>query len=169
MITYIESNFIDYPDSSCMCVSVFFQGCDIGCKDCHNPSLATPAEFINDIEEYSDRLYSEILSRCKRSRTKNISFVGGDPLFKNNIELTKLLSTKLLDTGYNLIIYTGYDISVARDNSIPFTFLKSGVFDRNKIQKSKLTDDSLILASTNQKIYDKEFNLLSIDGVFKYK
>jgi organic radical activating enzyme len=163
-------NFSDYPDTNKMCVSVFFSGCDFGCESCHNMALQDPTYRDSSFVYYDniDDLVNYVLEYSSKFRTNHISIMGGDPLYKTNVDITRELSNSLLDSNFKIMIYTGYGVNQVKNMNINFTYLKTGLYNKNKSQDSLLDDEKFVLGSTNQVIWDNEYNKLSKNGVYKW-
>jgi anaerobic ribonucleoside-triphosphate reductase activating protein len=164
----IGTTFFDYPDNSSLSTIIYFLGCDHDCKLCHNPELRNvdhPLGFECDIDILRDCLKD----KCNRTRTKNVVFSGGDPLHKNNLEFVKKFLVKY-GKEFNVCIYTGYSISVVKEfGLINFQYIKTGKYDDSMKIDAKKTDEYFQLASTNQAIYDNNFNCLSVKGRMEFR
>lgn len=164
MIIY-DFNFLDFPSPEDGSVSVFMSGCIHNCKDCQNPDLQ---RFEDIVDSYEDIL-NNIKIFCTRNNTNKIVLSGGDCLFSKNLPLTQYLLENLSD--YEVCLYTGYDIdyvkSVLKQNS--FKYVKCGKFIKELYQESEKTDTYMKFASSNQELYDSNFNLISTNGIFNFK
>ena len=68
-----------------------------------------------------------------------------------------------------ICIYTDADIEEVKKLKLNgFKFIKCGRFDTTKFIGSNKTNEYLQLASKNQALYDKDFNLLSKEGIFYF-
>ncbi|MCR5490713.1 MAG: radical SAM protein [Bacilli bacterium] len=114
-IAYCES-LVDGPGLRSL---VFFQGCDLHCKGCQNPSTWDP----NSGEEMEVKELAEALkANC---RNKKVTITGGEPLLQKEAvsELIGLLK------GFDIALYTGHDISEVPQGIIDgVTYLKYGPF-----------------------------------------
>ena len=164
-ISNIDETFLDYPDNKDISLIVFMPGCQHNCKDCQNKELQNPDNGkLFTLEE----AVKEIEKQAMRSRTDKIVLSGGDPLSFYNIDNTIRLLDKL--KGFDICIYTGYDIDYVKENHIKnFKFIKCGIYDETKAVKSYKDDNGIQFASTNQKLYDSNYNLLSEEGYYKFK
>ena len=72
-------------------------------------------------------------------------------------EPLKSLNIKLDDVEY-----------VKEHNVSGFKFLKCGKFDIKNKRESEKTDEKMVLASPNQKLYDENYNLISKDGIYYF-
>ncbi len=160
-------SFLDYPTQD-DCIDVFFVGCLHKCKDCCNPLLAEISkdtlkldfqDFIIRLEDYSKRL----------NNIKNISLLGGDPLYDKNIDFVNYFLEKF-SKDYNICVYTGYNIDfVKKCLNKGFKFIKCGVYDASLKQVSEKTDNYFRLASSNQSIYDENYNRISNNGTLFFR
>ena len=163
IIPFRES-FLDYPCPESSCISIYFIGCEHNCSGCSNPQF----QDIN----YKDRNTAIIgadylLNFLKRYHTKNITLLGGDCCHPKNIDFTKELLIK--NKEFNICIYTGYSIDYIKQNDVKgFKFIKCGKYISSLKQISEKTDDYMTFASTNQILYDSNYNPLSIDGQYKF-
>jgi organic radical activating enzyme len=161
----LRESFLDYlTNFDDLCISVFMTGCHGSCKGCHNKELwafenknaksLTPTEFLLELQKYSIKY-----------RTNLVSIMGGDPLYKSNLPFLKELLE--LKSKFKFFIYTGYDIEYVKSNNLKgFDYIKTGKYDENKKQIVEKKDDYFSLASINQEVYDKDFNLLTKKGVY---
>lgn len=102
---------------------VFFQGCDIRCKGCHNQSTwdITKGKPIT-----TDQL-AEILK--KQVVNKKITLSGGEPLMQKDAvnELIDLLS------DFDIALYTGHEIEDVPDEILKkIRYIKTGSFQIDK-------------------------------------
>lgn len=82
-------------------VVIFFNGCKLRCKFCHNPEM-----FIKKENNYNiDEVYKKIL-RCKPyfKNTGGVTFSGGEPLLNDKFIIE--LSKKLKKENINIAIDT---------------------------------------------------------------
>lgn len=141
------------------------QGCPFRCKLCQNEHL----QKYKEVEKITYQEYKDlIVNKLEKIRTDKIVFVGGEPLFKDNNNLL-FLEKFLNEYGsiYNICIYTGYSVE---DISLEgFSFLKTGQYIHEKNQEVYKTSQAMQFASSNQKLYDKNYNLLTVNGKLKFK
>ena len=157
-----STSWIDYPDNESLAVVIYFTGCEHNCKDCHNPELQTP--IINNI----DNVIYKINQELSRQHTNKLVLSGGDCLFDINILLVKNILLGI-DKSVEVCIYTGYDIECVKDQNMSgFKYVKCGKFDYKLKQSSIKNDKYITFGSTNQKLYDQNYNLISIDGVYYF-
>lgn len=163
IIKPFTESFLDYPDNHSNCISVYMTGCQGLCEDCHNKKLINPY-YKNSVEITLNQLINELKEYSKRCLTNKIALLGGDPLYSTNIDFTREFLNQTKDF-FDVCIYTGYDIDfVVKNDIIGFEFIKCELYIKNKKIDSCKTDEYFQLGSTNQKIYNKEFKLISDKG-----
>lgn len=167
ILTPFQSSWIDYPDNESVAVVVVMMGCDNGCKFCQNPQFQN-CKYEEGTEEYSvEELEKEVELQCKRNRTNKIVLSGGDPLSCFNINFTKEF---LNQTKLDVCIYTGHNVEYCKKNNVQgFKFLKCEKFEYENKRESFKTDEKMVFASPNQKLYNNNFELLSQDGIYYFK
>lgn len=132
---------------STMSVNLWFSGCDIGCKGCHNTALQIPREGLE--LEY---VYSMLEKR--KELFDWVVFIGGDPLYESNRNMCEKIAMKCKELGYKIFLYTGHMTSMASELiSLDLVdYIKCGCYDK-KYDK-KMYDKNYIYATINQKIID---------------
>ena len=164
----IVDTWLDYPDDESQAVEVFMQGCPFRCPSCQNEHLQP---YKNSEKITYEQYNTLIIEHTKKIRTNKIVFVGGEPLYKesNNLKFIKTFLEDYSET-YDVCIYTGYNIDYVEDTNIKgFTFIKTGQYIQGKNQEVFKTTKAMQFASTNQKLYDKNYNLLTENGKTKFK
>lgn len=98
---------------------VFFQGCDLHCKGCQNPSTW---EMKNGTEMTTDELVT-ILE--KEVVNKKVTFSGGEPLMQ--VDALIDVAKKLKD--FDIAVYTGHEFEeVPKELLDNITYIKTGSF-----------------------------------------
>lgn len=163
----LQTTFLDYPDPVSNAVSVYFMGCEHKCKGCYNPLFQDPLYSVGTqivaVEEFLPLLHRS----CEKNKTDKIVLLGGDPLHILNISFVRKLLKEIKDT-YNTCIYTGCGVEESKIilDEAPFTYLKCGQYDLTKKQNSTKTEKYILFSSSNQELYDSNYNLLSKDGKY---
>lgn len=115
---------------------VYFQGCNRGCKDCHNPSAWSLQEGIR----YTITEFADLIRR--KAKNKKITLSGGEPLLQE-----KAIANLLNELGdFDICLYTGClldDIPIAIKKHLHYA--KVGYFDNQR----KTTTQPFV-GSTNQ-------------------
>lgn len=159
----LEETWLDFPSPEGNAVAIIMTGCEHNCKGCHSLSL----QIFKKYEESFEEMLMKIKNFAERANTNKLVFLGGDPLFFKNQELTKYLTSNL--KGYDICIFTGYDIEFVKKLTLEnVKYYKCGKFDKNLSRLSKKTDSEYILASENQNFYDSEYNLISNKGILYF-
>jgi organic radical activating enzyme len=170
-IAEIGFSFQDYPDNKLEgALIVYMSGCSNSCFGCHNLDLKNPnyGEAFS-IEKLEQRLIKESIryNNCNR-----IVLMGGDPFFKKNINFTIQFIKQI---EFNITLYTGHTFLELLDAEIlnkikgNFEYLKTGRYDNTKRKVPEKTKKYFQLASSNQEIYDTNFNLLTTNGRLKFE
>lgn len=164
-ISYPTVNtFLDYPDNESHSVVICTTECDHNCKDCHS---LDKIKCSNQIDISINDLIVIIKNELKKLNSNKLCIEGGDPLHSSTINEVKDLLNKLSDV--DICLYTGYDINYVKKNDVTgFKFLKTGTYNFNLKQKSEKTNEYISFASTNQKLYDNNFKLLSKNGKYYF-
>ena len=169
IFTNMLESWIDYPDKDSNSIVVYFTGCAFNCIGCHNAELKgdkLPEDLVVKVDAYE--LYKKLIKLSERlNGTRKVVFQGGDPLYIKNIDTVRdfLKINKIFD----VCIYTGCDIETVKSLNIHgFKFIKCGQFVLEKYQQADKTEERMVLASTNQEIYDAEYNKLSVNGILTF-
>lgn len=161
----LEETWLDYPTPDGNAIAVIMTGCEHHCPGCHSMNL----QYEDTYSETKEEILNRVKDYCERAMTNKVILIGGDPLYKSNLEYTKYLLNNLKD-DFDVCIYTGYSIEVVKSLNLKGAkFFKCGTFDKNSCRKSEKTDSNFILASPNQNFYDGDYNLLSNDGILTFK
>lgn len=164
LVPKYQISFIDYPILNEWCTSLYTIGCPHNCIGCQNEELKN-IEYP-EYQEFSVRfLLTALKDITQINRSKNICFVGGEPLAPWNIEFIK--EFLLNNINYNICIYTGYDINYVKENNIKgFNFLKTGKYIESLKIPAAEKRTRFELGSSNQQLWDNNFNLISINGIY---
>lgn len=164
-----SESFLDYPDNESHCITIYCMGCDNSCKDCQNKEFKDATYTTNKTKIFSiTEFIQEIYKSTSRSHTNKIVLCGGDFLSHYNINFTKELLLKIGDV-FDICIYTGHSMQYCYDNKISgFSYIKCGNYIPELKQETYKTDDIFSLASSNQAIYDKQYSLLTKNGILTF-
>lgn len=138
-IASIERN--RYEDGPGIRTTIFFQGCNVKCKGCHN-------EKIQNIEcgkEYEvKKLCEEILEY--NLPVKKITISGGEPLMQK-AALEEFIR-EMYEKDFEIALYTSYNLEDIPNNIIKkLKYLKVGKYIENLKLQGKF------YGSSNQKFY----------------
>ena len=162
--------WLDYPDDCSYALIATCLGCDNNCSGCQNKELQNynlDEEFNENFKFCSttvEDFYSALCLGCNKNKTNKVVLSGGDFLFYKNLPFTKEL-LKINNRYLDICIYTGHTIEYVKQHKIEgFSFIKTGKYDITCKQESVKNDKYFQLASSNQEIYDSNFNLLTYLG-----
>lgn len=115
---------------------VFFQGCDLRCEGCQNPSTwDIGGGYETTTEELVDLLKENVVN-------KKITFSGGEPLLQADalMDIVKRLN------GYDIALYTGHELhEVPQELLEHIKYIKTGPY-----KKEFRTTITPFVGSTNQ-------------------
>ena len=162
----ISMGFVDYPSPVDHSINLFIYGCSNSCKGCSNPELLLSKLGILVSPRAAFR---KILEISVSFRTRKVCLLGGDPLFSKNIKFTQELLLLLQSNGFDVCLYTGYSLTTVKSLKISgFKFVKTGKFKVDLKCKYEKTNNYIQFASSNQKLYDENLNLLSDNGRYYF-
>jgi len=165
VILPFSMSFLDYFDNYSHATVVYIMGCNNNCLKCQNKEFQD-ANYTSSVKVNVSEFKKYLEYFSDKHRTNKVVLLGGDPLFSKNIEDVKEI---LLDVKYNFTIYTGYDIEYAIKNNVKnFEFIKCGKYEEKYKQDSIKNDEFMILASKNQKVYNKKYELISYNGMINF-
>ena len=141
---------------------IYFSGCTIHCKGCHNPELwdFNKGTLLDEREKW--KIFKKIRENIKM--INEIWFLGGEPLDQNSDEFNSFLhGLKSLFPYLTFVLFTGYSFKdIDKDNFQRFDIIKFGNYEENE----RVEDGFLI--SKNQKIWRKGENKIE-DYTFEWK
>lgn len=164
-----SESFLEYPDDESHCITIYCMGCDNSCDECHNKDFKNPNYTSQKTRTFTiDELIQEIHVFANKANTDKLVLCGGDFLASCNIYFTKQL-LNAIGSIYDICIYTGHSIDYCMSNGIDgFTYIKCGGYKKELKQPVEKTDTHFSLASTNQAIYDSQYNCLTQQGILTF-
>lgn len=144
-------DMVNNPGDSTASFTIWFSGCSLRCKNCHNRKLWD--------KRYGDRYHTEQVAKiaratCNKLRLKSVVLLGGEPLQQDEQELL-CLCRLLSDAGLKIWLYTGYTFDDINKNILKYIYtVKCGRYIDERRQDG-------FPASSNQRVYR------SIAGDFK--
>lgn len=96
----------DMKNGSGLRVVLWVAGCSHACKGCQNPITWNPDDGVL----FDDKAKKEIFAELDKDYISGITFSGGDPLFKSNVEdiLELILEIRNKYPNKSIWVYTGY-------------------------------------------------------------
>lgn len=133
-----------YEDGPGIRVTIFFQGCNVRCKGCHNSEI----QDIQNGKEYEvKKLCKEILSY--NLPVKKITVSGGEPLMQR--EALEEFIEEMHKKNFEIALYTSYDFE-----EIPKNILKKLKYLKVGKYINELRIQGKFYGSSNQKFYSLE-------------
>lgn len=136
-------------------VSVFFQGCPHHCKGCFNSSTWD----FNGVDESDDEdTVKKIIELINKNGVKrNLSLLGGEPMWEKNINSTKLIIERVRQIYPDIIIliWSGYTIEElkSRNDDITNYILDNiNVLIDGRFEEDKKDLNLKLRGSSNQRI-----------------
>ena len=144
-------------------------GCDNSCAECHNKDFKDPNYTSQKTRTFTmDELIQEIHVFAAKANTNKLVLCGGDFLASCNIEFTKQL-LNAIGSEYDICIYTGHSMEYCMAHGVDgFTYIKCGNFVKELQQPAEKTDAFFSLASTNQAIYNRDYQCLTKQGILTF-
>lgn len=135
-----DIKYFRYEDGPGIRTTIFFQGCDRRCHNCHNKSTWNLEEgIVLSVKEICEKIEKQ------KNPYKRITISGGEPLFQKEglVSLVKELGKK----GYDIGLYTSYQLKDIPKEILKYlTFVKVGEY----IEDLKI--ENQYYGSSNQKI-----------------
>ena len=98
-------DLVNNPGDDKASFTLWFSGCSMGCKNCHNPTLQSDDKG----GEYDTRTILFAIGReCEKQDINTVVLLGGEPLEQPYEDLFLLVS-KLHIQGYKIWLYTGWE------------------------------------------------------------
>ena len=139
-IKIADIKYLRYEDGPGIRTTIFFQGCNIKCLNCHNKDIWD----INDGKEMDIDEICKVIEKQKNPY-KRVTISGGEPLLQE--EGLYLLITSLLKKGYDIGLYTSYQLEdIPKRILNGLSFVKTGKY----IESLKITDK--YYGSSNQRM-----------------
>lgn len=119
----------------------FFQGCNQGCRECHNPHTWNIENGISmSVQELAEEIFKI------KNPFKRVTISGGEPLLQ--VKGLKELVDILYKEGYEIALYTSFELEeVPIEIRKKLTYLKTGRFIIEKKVEGKF------YGSSNQKFF----------------
>ena len=143
---------MDISNGTGIGISLFVQGCHFHCKGCFNQETWD----FNGGKEWTTEIENQFIKLANRSYIKRISFLGGEPLADENIEIVFRVIQKLksLYPEKQIWIYTGY----TWENIINLKYQEESVnktADLSRLMAVRLAD---VVADGQFKIEQQDIN-----------
>lgn len=143
-------SFVDGKGVRCV---VFFSGCSLHCKGCHNEELQ---DVTYGIDAFDERKIQYVNYLLDMKYCNGLTISGGEPM-EHAEEILQWLSNIKLREDQNIWLYTGYTLDGIRNNSIMLElarkvdYIVAGPY----IESLRNTTNGYY-GSINQKIYESK-------------
>ena len=153
-------------------VVLWVAGCDHNCEGCHNKETHNPDGGI----PFDENALNEIFEELEDKYVAGITFSGGDPLHKNNIEeINKIIDMiKEKYPNKNIWIYSGYTYEYLKKSTNLLDILRREIVEKCDVFVDgrfvlSLKDTSLPWkGSSNQIVWDMNTKTPIVDNVPVY-
>jgi anaerobic ribonucleoside-triphosphate reductase activating protein len=155
----IENDITDSDDG--IAYSVWFQGCPFKCEGCHNPETW-------DFNAGKEIEFSELLAKIKdgllkNGITRNLSFLGGEPLCPQNRkyveDIIRAIKNDELYKEVKIYCWTGYskeNLITENDKTINYILDNIDVLVDGLFVLEKRNISLKLRGSTNQRVWIKK-------------
>ena len=147
-------------------LSIYCSGCDLHCKGCHNQNAWDFDLGVNYKAEYQTVLNS-LFKELSHEYYRGLTFCGGEPLHKNNIDgfldIAKKVKEKL--PNKDIWCYTGYEWEQVKDLEI-MQYIDVVVVGPFILEQRDISDDNRWRGSRNQRVIDVKKSLEQNKKVF---
>lgn len=129
-------------------ISVWFQGCTLHCKGCHNQQL-WPFEGTNIDPMSLSKMIKWIIKDKGRDMYSYIAILGGEPLDQDNTQLWLFLGS-LNELNLPVILWTGYPLKKVPRSLLDYDkvdYIITGAYIERK------RNPNFFSGSQNQRIY----------------
>lgn len=140
-------DLVNTPMADGATFTIWFAGCTHKCNGCQNMEL-WDSNAGKDFSCYE--LFNTIVKGTEQTNIHTVTLLGGEPL-QQDIGDIELLCHMLKDAGYEIWLYTGYEIHEVPQLVLRYIdHIKCGRYDEN------LRVEGRFPITTNQKVYHKD-------------
>ena len=150
-----------------MTISIWLQGCPHRCKGCHNPETwDNNGGYKLSDENFKSILYDSMKKLNDKTQKVNISILGGEPLYSENIIYTRQIikMIKNFDIKINKIyLWTGYYYKTElkkfakRNKDLKYILKNIDILIDGRFELDKRDTSLKLRGSTNQNIYQRKY------------
>lgn len=131
---------IEGPFSRCC---IWFQGCNLNCKGCGNPSLQP---LISKHVLTEEQLLNIIFEAKEKYEIEGVTLTGGEPSLQHGL---KSLNKKIHEAGLGIILFTGKTIDALEEDLVDSVdLLIDGPFVESQLDKERI-----LLGSKNKTLH----------------
>lgn len=156
-------------------ISLFVQGCHFHCKGCFNQDTWD----FNGGKEWTSEIEKKFIELANKEYIKRISFLGGEPLAKENVE-TVLWLIETLKSNYpdkKIWLYTGHTWEQIMNSQEKVDLIRQSVLNlvdvvvdgQFQLSNQDINNKTTMWAgSTNQRVIDAKKSI-SLNTVFPWR
>lgn len=121
MANVVKVKTYDIANGPAIRTSVFFSGCDFGCKGCFNKDI----QDFSVGEPFSREYYETRIKPTINEHIAGISILGGEPLHPNNIDATRQLVEWFRNDfpDKTIWLWTGYEYNELLERALATDFV----------------------------------------------
>lgn len=156
-------------------ISLFVQGCHFHCKGCFNQDTWD----FNGGKEWTPEIEKKFIELANKEYIKRISFLGGEPLAKENVE-TVLWLIETLKSNYpdkKIWLYTGHTWEQIMNSQEKVDLIRQSVLNlvdvvvdgQFQLSNQDINNKTILWAgSTNQRVIDAKKSI-GLNTVFPWR
>lgn len=157
-IYYGNIKYCNASDGPGVRVSIYFSGCTVHCKGCHNPET-WDFKYGN---LFTEHVLDKVIEAVKQPFYSGLSIAGGEPLeLKNREDVFKIIKKVYKETHKSIWLWTSYTFEdIISGNIIPLDVLECiDVIVDGKFELDKKDLNLYYRGSSNQRIIDVKNSL----------